>query len=43
VENLFNQFHYDAVSAAELPIPGHNIGPARPRTFGIDVTMKFGD
>jgi len=43
VENLFDQFHYDAVIAAEFPIPGHNIGPARPRSFGVDFTLNFGD
>lgn len=43
VENLFDQFHYDNVTSAEAPIPGHYIGPARPRSFGVDFTIRFGD
>jgi len=42
VENLFNQFHYDAAASGDVPIPAHYIGPARPRTFGIDLTYHFG-
>ncbi|WP_321395573.1 TonB-dependent receptor [Emcibacter sp.] len=42
VENLFDQFHYDSVIGGEIPIPGHYIGPARPRSFGVDFTVKFG-
>ncbi|WP_138380565.1 TonB-dependent receptor [Luteithermobacter gelatinilyticus] len=41
-ENLLDDFHYDGVSLNELPIPSHNFGFARPRTFGVDFTYRFG-
>ena len=41
LENAFDEFYYDGAHSGEDPIPFATFGPARPRTFGVDVFMTF--
>jgi iron complex outermembrane recepter protein len=37
VENAFDEFYFDGAHSGEDPIPFATFGPARPRTFGVDL------
>lgn len=42
VENLTNVLYYTGVAEGGSILPAHYFGPARPRTFGVRMTVDFG-